>query len=175
LQQVAEKERGLRAAMETMGMRRFPYWLSWAVPELLLGALHAALLTVTARAFQFDMVGHREMGRVGEIQMQGGEVRLCRGEKRGGVLLALECATRACVRTRLRACAGTRIPSFPPRLHARVRVCVCVCVRVCICVCACVRVRVCVCARAQVIKTTSCCCSWCRNQRINLINQDQAV
>lgn len=31
------------------------YWLSWALPELLLGALHAVLLTAMARAFQFKM------------------------------------------------------------------------------------------------------------------------
>lgn len=57
LVQVSEKESGAHASMATMGMLDGPWWISWAVPELLLGMLHAVLMTAVARAFGFAMVG----------------------------------------------------------------------------------------------------------------------
>ncbi len=49
--------------MSTMGMTDVAYYISWIIPELVMGALHAILLTATARAFQFQMVRGREGGR----------------------------------------------------------------------------------------------------------------
>jgi hypothetical protein len=42
--------------MWTMGMMASAHWVSWALPELLLGAVHAGLMTAAARAFQLQMV-----------------------------------------------------------------------------------------------------------------------
>ncbi len=54
--QVAEKESGVRSALSTMGMLSSAHWLSVALPELILGAIHACLMTAMARAMQFQMV-----------------------------------------------------------------------------------------------------------------------
>ena len=58
--QVSEKESGVRATMSTMGMLDGAHWLSWALPELVLGMLQACLMTAAARAFQFKMVRTEE-------------------------------------------------------------------------------------------------------------------
>jgi hypothetical protein len=79
LAQVSEKESGVRSAMSTMGMMDSAHWVglqffpmtlsvhhapplqiifqvSWIIPELILGTIHAGLMTAAAAAFQFQIV-----------------------------------------------------------------------------------------------------------------------
>jgi hypothetical protein len=39
-----------------MGMKGMPYWISWVVPELILGCIHACLMTGAARVMDFSLV-----------------------------------------------------------------------------------------------------------------------
>ncbi len=62
----------MRAAMSTMGMLDSAYWTSWAIPEVLMGLLHAVLMSTTALVLGFSMVGWGLAGNRVEV---GGEGR----------------------------------------------------------------------------------------------------